>query len=201
MNKPALTSEPLLDPIQHRWSPRSFDSKPVSRSSLRKILEAARWAASSYNEQPWSFIVATKDQSADYERALSCLVEFNQSWAKSAPVLILSLARVVSERSKKPNAFAWHDVGLATAQMMIQAESLGLRSHAMAGIVPERIRQEYEVPAEFEPVAAIALGYPAAPELLPAPLAEKEKAPRERKSLGQIMFGKKFGLASMAVMD
>lgn len=201
MNKPALTSEPLLEAIQQRWSPRAFESKPVPRASLRKILEAARWAASSYNEQPWSFIVATKDQPEGYDKALSCLVEFNQGWAKAAPVLILSLARVVSERSNKPNPYAWHDVGLATGQMMIQAEALGLRCHAMAGILPDQVRQLYEVPAEFEPVAAIAIGHPGAPELLPAALAEKEKAPRERKSLGRIMFGKKFGLASSVVID
>lgn len=201
MNKPALTSEPLLEAIQHRWSPRSFDSKPVSVANIRKVMEAARWAASSYNEQPWAFIVASKDHPEEYEKALSCLIEFNQGWARSAPVLILTLAKVNFEKNQKPNTHAWHDLGIATGQLAVQAEALGLRAHAMGGILPDKIRQIYEVPAEFQPVAAIALGYPGAPELLPEPLSSMEKAPRERKSLGKIVFGKKFGLSSSIVIE
>lgn len=201
MNKPALTSEPLLEAIQHRWSPRSFDSKPVSVATIRKVMEAARWAASSYNEQPWAFIVASKDHPEEYEKALSCLIEFNQGWAKSAPVLILTLAKVNFEKNQKPNTHAWHDLGIATGQMTVQAEALGLRTHAMGGILTDKIRQIYDIPAEFQPVAAIALGYPGAPELLPEPLASMEKAPRERKSLGKIVFGKKFGLSSSIVIE
>lgn len=201
MNKPAVTSEPLLEPIQNRWSPRAFDSRPVAKKDLRKIFEAARWAASSYNEQPWAFIVATREKPEEFDQALSCLIEFNQGWAKTAPVLVFTLARGIFLKNNKPNPYSWHDLGIATGQLMIQAEALGLKTHAMAGILPDRIRQVYSVPQDYEPVAALALGYVGQPEHLPESLQAMEKAHRERKSLGMITYSKQFGISSPLVID
>lgn len=193
MEKQAQTSVPIHWPLANRWSPRAFGPAPVSAEDLAKLLEAARWAPSCYNEQPWAFLVATRDQAEEFQKILSCLVEFNQMWAKNAPILILGLTRKTFQHNGKPNAHAGHDLGLATAQMIIEGESLGLRTHAMAGILPNRIREIFGVPEEFEPVSALAIGHPGDPESLPEPLLSKEKAPRERKSLDQIAFGGQFG--------
>lgn len=193
MQKQAQTSVPIHWPIANRWSPRAFGTAPVSAVDLTKILEAARWAPSCFNEQPWAFLVATKDQPEEFQKALSCLVEFNQGWAKNAHVLIFGLAHKVSNHNGKPNPYAWHDLGLATSQLILEGESLGLRTHAMAGIQADRVREVFGVPDDFEPVTALAIGRPGDPENLPEPLLVKEKAPRERKSLDQIAFGGQFG--------
>ena len=193
MQKQAQTSVPIHWPIANRWSPRAFGTAPVSAVDLTKILEAARWAPSCLNEQPWAFLVTTRSQPEEFQKALSCLVEFNQGWAKNASVLMFGLAHKVFKSSGKPNTYALHDLGLATAHLIIEGESLGLRTHAMAGILPHRIREVFGVPEEFEPVTALAIGRPGDPESLPEPLLAREKAPRERKSLDQIAFGGQFG--------
>src|SRR5271168_1775633 len=129
--KPAETSVPIHDLIKHRWSPRAFDARPVEAEKLRSLLEAARWASSSYNAQPWFFIVATKDDSESYKRVLDTFVEFNQGWAKNAPVLGLTAAKLKFDDGR-PNRHAFHDVGQAMANLVTQAESLGLSVHQMA---------------------------------------------------------------------
>ena len=115
-DKPAKTSTPVHNLISHRWSPRSFDSKPVEHDRLVSLFEAARWASSSYNAQPWYFIVAAKDDPENYEKILECFVEFNQGWAKNAPVLAISVARLKFEHNGEPNRHAFHDVGQAAAR-------------------------------------------------------------------------------------
>src|SRR5207244_13476066 len=133
---------------------------------LQSLFEAARWAPSSFNEQPWSFIVATKQNLEKHATLLSCLLEKNQQWARLAPVLMVSVAKLKFEKTGKPNRHAFHDVGLAMGNMIVQATAMGLFIHQMAGFSPERVRQTYGVPEDFEPVAAIAVGYPAALEVL-----------------------------------
>ena len=138
----------------------------MSKETIRSVLEAARWAASSFNEQPWRFIVATKDDPANFDKLLRCLVPGNQDWAKSAPVLLLSATKLTFTRNDKPNRHAYHDVGLAVSQLIVQATALGLYVHQMAGFDVDQARQSFGIPEGFDPVAAIAIGYSA--EAMPA---------------------------------
>lgn len=199
MEKPAPTRYPIHELLGRRWSPHAFAERGVEPEKLRRLLEAARWAPSSFNEQPWSFLVATKDEPAEYERLLGCLVEANQQWARLAPVLMLSVARLNFERNAKPNRHAFHDVGLAAASLVIQAMAEGLFVHQMAGINVERARELYAVPEGFEPVAGIALGYPGDPEQLPEKLRQRELAPRARKPLEQIVFSGRWGQTALLI--
>jgi nitroreductase len=196
--KPAETSAPIHDLIKHRWSPRAFDSRPVEPEKLRSLLEAARWASSSYNAQPWYFIVATKDELENYRRVLDTFVEFNQGWAKNAPVLGLTVAKLKFDDGRT-NRHAFHDVGQAMANLVTQAEALGLSVHQMAGIDPEKARKIFGIPADYEAVAAFALGYAGDPATLPDQLRERELAPRERKPLDSFVFTGQWGKTSPLV--
>ena len=199
MEKPAETQYPIHDLLRRRWSPRAFSDRRVDPAIMRSLLEAARWAPSSYNEQPWSFIVATKDDPVEFGRLLSCLVEGNIQWAQHAPVLMVSVARLYFEDDGKPNRHAFHDVGLAVANLIVQATALGLVVHQMAGILPDKIRKLYGIPEGYEAVAGIALGYPGDPQSLPEGLRKRELAPRERKPLTEFVFSGSWGQTSPLV--
>jgi nitroreductase len=157
------------------------------------LLEAARWAPSCSNEQPWSFLVAVKDNKPEFERLLGCLIEFNREWAQHAPVLILSLARMIFQSTGKPNRHAFHDVGQAIASLTVQATASGLVVHQMAGFDVEKARREFSIPHDHEPVAVTAIGYPGSPAELPDKLRQKELAPRQRKALADFVFECSFG--------
>lgn len=197
LNKLATVGPPVLDVIRRRWSPRTFSDRAVSESDLRACLEAARWAASTYNEQEWRYIVARRGSRKQFDKALGCLVEVNQRWAKSAAVLMFSVGRTTFARNGKPNPVWQHDVGLASSQLVLQATALGLHAHQMSGIKTEAIRAAYEVPAEFEPVAAIALGYLGRVEDLPAEFREAESAARTRRPLSETAFSDVWGEPAM----
>ena len=199
MEKSAETHYPIHDLLRRRWSPRAFSDRRVDPAIMRSLLEAARWAPSSYNEQPWSFIVATKDDPVEFGRLLSCLVEGNIQWAQHAPVLMVSVARLSFEDDGKPNRHAFHDVGLAVANLIVQATALGLVVHQMAGIFPDKIRELYGIPEGYEAVAGIALGYPGDPQSLPEGLRKRELAPRERKPLTEFVFSGSWGQTSPLV--
>jgi nitroreductase len=181
MHKPAVTDAPVHELIQNRWSPRAFSQQPVQPEILRSLFEAARWAPSSNNEQPWAYLVATKDDAENFAKMVGVLVEFNVSWAKHAPVLALSVAHMKTNRDGKPNRVASHDVGSATAQLTLEANTRGLLVHQMAGFDADKARQTFAIPPDWEPVAAIAIGYPGSPDSLPEKLRERELAPRTRK--------------------
>jgi len=185
-------SYPIHALIEKRWSPRSFSEKDISQEDLRSLLEAARWAPSCFNEQPWAFIIARKSDVKDFQTMLSCLVEANRIWAQGAPVLAIAIAKTQFSRNGNPNRHALHDVGLAVGQMGIQAMSLGIYMHQMAGIHAETIRQSYQLPPECEPVTAIAFGYPGPPHQLPEALAAREQAPRQRHTQDQFVFTSKW---------
>ena len=174
--------------IRHRWSPRSFTEKQVSPEDLATILDAGRWAASSYNEQPWRFIVATKEDPAAYEKLLGLLVPFNQAWAKFAPVLILMVAKKTFSHNKSPNGYALHDAGAALATMGLEATALGLRIHSMAGFDHDRARSELHIPDDYAIGAFSALGYPGSPDQLPEGLKQQELSARTRKPLSELVF-------------
>ena len=187
--KHAVPQYPILAPLAERWSPYVYRPVPVERAKLLSCLEAARWSASSYNDQPWSFLVAERENGAEFERMLGCLVEFNQAWAKHAGVLLIAVAAKNFTHNGQPNAVAEYDVGQAAASLTIQATALGLAVHQMAGIDREKIRQTYHVPATHAPLTALAVGYAAdRSSSADAPLAERDATPRTRKPISQFVF-------------
>lgn len=186
--KSADTQYPIHDLLRQRWSPLAFSDKLVEPEKLRTILTAAGWAASSYNEQPWSFIVATKDNQTDFSQMLGCLAAGNQEWAKNAPVLMISVAKLNFERNGVENRHAFHDVGAAAASLALQATALGLFIHQMAGFDVPKAREVYSIPEGYEPVAAIALGYLGDAQTLSERLQQRELAPRTRKPLENFVF-------------
>jgi nitroreductase len=175
------------DLILKRWSPRSFADKPVSGEDLTKIFTAAAWAASSYNEQPWRFFVGKKGD-ATYTRIFDALVERNQDWAKTAPVLILSVAKKTFTQDGNPNGYAMHDTGAASASLTLEATALGLHTHGMGGFDKDKARTSLEVPDAFEIGAVWALGYLGDPAALPDPMKQMETAPRKRNPLSDFVF-------------
>lgn len=188
MSQPINPGHPIHDLLRLRWSPRAFDPKPVEKAKLLSLLEAARWAPSSYNEQPWAFIVGTKDQPADYAKVLECFIEFNQGWAKAAPVLMLTVAHMNFVKNGSPNRHAFHDVGLAMGNLAAQATAEGLALHQMAGILPDKAREVFAIPKDWDAVAGVALGYVGKAESLPDTLRQREEAPRDRKALDTFVF-------------
>jgi len=180
---------PIHDIIRRRWSPRAFDpNRAVEPAKLRSCFEAARWAPSSNNEQPWAFIVATKDRPDEFARSLSCLVERNQSWARHAPVLIIGVASLAFARNSKRNTHALYDLGAAVAFLTIEATAQGLALHQMAGFLPDKARETFSIPESFEPVVEIALGYRGHPDTLPEDLRQREMTPTTRKPITDFVF-------------
>src|SRR4051812_7000314 len=160
MNTKKAATDYAINPLlAERWSPYAFDSRPVPEADLHSLFEAARWAPSSYNEQPWSFIVATKQDSTEFARLLSCLVEGNQAWANEASVLALGVVRLTFSRNNQPNRAAVHDLGLAAGNLVTEATARGLCVHQMIGIVPEKAREVYQIPEHSEAWTALAIGY------------------------------------------
>lgn len=164
--------------IQKRFSPKSFASQPVSKDVLEQLFEAARRAPSSYNEQPWRFIYATKDDEEAYSKLFTCLNEKNQSWAQHAPVLMLSVAKSTFTKNGNTNRHAWHDTGMAMAFLLLKATELGIFVHQMAGFYPDKATELLNIPEGYEPVAMAALGY----------LGKEENPGKPRKPVEEIAF-------------
>ena len=199
MEKPADTMYPIERVIASRWSPRAFEERPVEPEKLKRMFEAARWAPSSNNEQPWRFLAATRDNQSDYDTLFGCLSQGNAKWVFRAPVLMLSVASLFFEDDGKPNRHALHDTGMAVENLVLQATSLGLQAHQMAGYDVEKARRECRIPSGFEPVAMIANGYPGDPSILPDYLREREVKPRERQPIGDFVFTVDWGRPSPLV--
>lgn len=193
MPKPAPTDCEIHPLIRDRWSPRAFSPASVSEADLRALLEAARWAPSCFNEQPWRFLVARREDEAGFARLLSCLVEANQVWAKHAGALMITVASTTFAHNGRPNRHAWHDVGLAAAQLSAQATALGLAVHQMAGFLPDQARERCGIPEGFEAVTALAIGHPGDPAGLPDELRERELAPRARRPQAEFAFTATWG--------
>ena len=196
LEKPAPADHPVHPLIRDRWSPRSFTDRPVEPEKILSILEAGRWAASCFNWQPWHFMVATKDDPEQHQRMLDCMVPFNAGWAVTAPLLMLSFAAHKVPGKEDLNPHNWHDVGLTSAQMALQATHLGLMAHIMAGIEADKIRETYQVPDDVDPVTAIAIGYVGDPDALSEKLAAREHDPRERRALSEYVFTGQWGAAA-----
>jgi nitroreductase len=193
--KQAPAVDGVLPVVLARWSPRSFADRDVSPADLKKVFEAARWAASSYNEQPWRFLVGLRNTST-YNKIFSTLIGFNQGWAAAAPVLILGVASSKFSHNGSPNAYALYDLGAASAFLCLQAASLGLTTHSMAGYDHDAARQVLEIPDSFVLGAVIALGYQGEPSALAhQELIAQETSPRTRKPLSEFVLSE-WGVAA-----
>jgi nitroreductase len=185
--------------VASRWSPHAFADRPVTAADLRALFEAARWAPSSYNEQPWSYVVATKDDAPAFERLLSCLVDANQAWARLAPVLALGVVRTRFRRNAKSNAAAEHDLGLAAGNLLCEATARGLAVHQMIGILPDRARELYGIPDEAKALTALAIGYAGDGAALPEEIRGRDRVPRTRRPLAEFVFGERWGTTAPLV--
>lgn len=188
MQNPAPAEHLILPELQQRWSPVIFSSRSVPAETLDRLFEAARWAASSSNEQPWSFVVATAEQPEIFAKAAACLVPGN-AWAKEAPVLVLSVVRMTLSGNDGQNRYAFHDTGMAVGNLLAQATAEGLFVHQMGGFDVEKARTDFEVPRNHEPVAMIAIGYYGNPDHAQTGLRDRELRPRGRKRLDEFVFG------------
>lgn len=191
VKKPTL-DHPVHELVADRWSPSVWADRPVGSEDLRAVFEAARWAASAFNEQPWRYLVATRDDAKAFERLLSCLVEANRKWAQQAPVLALGVVSLNYSHNGKPNRTAAHDLGLASANLTVEATARGLAVHQMGGILPDRARELYAIPEGFEAFTGLALGYAGEPE---GEFAARDLAPRTRLAQTAFVFGGAFGQA------
>ena len=186
--KKAPPVEGVLPVIHERWSPRSFADREVSPKVLHKVFEAARWAASSFNEQPWRYVVGRRGDST-WQKIFDALGDFNKKWAQAAPVLILGVARTHFSHNEAENRFAMYDLGAASSYLTLEAAALGLKTHQMAGFDQEAARRALAIPGEFAIGSVIVLGYQGEPEALgDERRIAQETAPRTRKPLGEIVF-------------
>lgn len=192
MLRTAPTAYDIHDLIRNRWSTRAFANQPVEPEKLNSLLEAARWAASGNNGQPWSFIVATKEQTEAHQKVVDSLMGFNTVWAKNAPVLLIAVAKTNAERPAF-NKFAFYDVGQAVANLTIQAGHLGLFVHQMGGFEAEKVKAAFNIPDGYEVLTISAIGYYGGAEDLPDALRERETAPRTRKPLEEFVFSGNWG--------
>lgn len=183
----------ILELLKQRKSSRDFADKNVENEKLMLMFEAARWAPSAFNVQPWAFIHASKNEKPElYSKLFDLLFEFNQAWAKAAPVLILCMSKVKPEVSGATYMHAWHDVGMASANMHIMATSQGLSLHQMSGFNYEKAKNELNIPDKFEPVTMMALGYPTKSGNLPLDIYKMESSQRDRKKLEEFVFNQEF---------
>jgi len=196
LEKLAETQTPIHEILARRWSPLAFSGQSVEKEKLLSVLEAARWAPSSRNEQPWAFLLAMKGESQDFEAMAGILAGANRLWAEKAPVLILTLAHTQITKDGTPNRHGFYDTGQATANLLAQATSLGLATHQMGGFDVEAARSRFHVPAGWEPVSVIALGYRSEPESLPEQLRARELGPRSRRPLATFVFSRGWGIAA-----
>ncbi len=197
LHKPAEAAHPIHDLMRERWSPRAFATRPVERPKLLSLFEAARWAPSGNNRQPWHFIVGASDHPEDHAVLAGTLNERNRRWAQYAPVLILVVAQLASQPGKELASL--YDVGLAVGNLTAQAVDLGLVTRQMDGFDAEQARMVLGIPEGYAPVVVIALGYPGSPEALPDDLRERELAPRSRKPLEDFVFAGHWRLAAEEV--
>lgn len=187
--RPAVTAAAIDPTLARRWSPRAMDpDRTVARADLLALLEAARWAPSSGNGQPWRFVFWDRARdAAGWQRALDALEPGNREWALRAPLLVSVWADRLDRRDR-PNRFAGHDAGLATANLLLQAAALGLAAHPMAGYDADALRAAAAAPERFESFAVVAVAHPGDPELLAERHRAKESGPRERRALDQSAF-------------
>lgn len=183
---------------QKRWSPRAFLDKPVEPEKLISMFEAARWSASGGNEQPWRFIAGLKDDET-WQKIFSTLDPGNQEWTRHVPVLIIAIGNRISSWDGNVSGYFQYDTGQAVAHLTIEAMNQGLYVHQMGGFSKEKASDIFKIPADFQPLTAIAAGYIGAPESLSEKLKQRELQERTRKDLGEIVFSSRFGEPSALI--
>ena len=186
----AITSVPIDDLLARRWSPRAYDAtRPVSRQQLVTLLEAGRWAPSCNGDEPWRYLIWDRTRDPEgWQKAFECLSDSNKKWVKNVPLLMLSCAGSIFGHSGKPNRWTQHDTGMASLSIALQAVVLGLIAHQMGGFDVEKARASFSIPAEYTPMAMIAIGYQASPDVLDEETKAKELRPRARKPLAEKFF-------------
>lgn len=185
--KTAITHYAVVDVIKNRWSPRSFSGKTIPTDALHHVVEAATWIFSANNEQPWRYLVVNNEH-PDFKRVLNCLNPGNATWAKYAGAFMVSIAKTTFDKEgNPPNNWAEHDLGAANATLALQATSMGIHAHLMAGFDAAKLKAEFVLPDELKPIAVIALGYLDTPEKLEEPFKTRELSPRTRKSISEII--------------
>ncbi|RLD64719.1 MAG: nitroreductase [Bacteroidetes bacterium] len=188
MIKKAKTKHKVIEIIKNRWSPRSFSGKEIDQESISSLFEAASWAASAFNEQPWRFIYATKNNDKIYKQILDSLIDWNQNWAKSAPLLILTVTKLKFSHNNEPNRTAFYDLGQAIGQLGLQASSMGLFVHQMTGFDNEKAEKTFNIPEGYIAVSVLAVGYLGKAKDLNEDLEKMEISPRERKNMDSFVF-------------
>jgi nitroreductase len=190
------TQAAIHELLANRRSPRAFSEEAIEPSKIASLFEAARWAPSSANEQPWYFIAATREDSVAYSALNESLVEGNRRWAAKAPLLVLALTQSTYNRNGQSYRHSWYDLGQSIALLSVQATALGLAVHQMGGFDPRKLKELYPTPEGFDPVVIFAVGYPDQPEILPEDLRKRELAPRSRKPLESFVFSDQWGKPS-----
>jgi len=191
-HKPAITDYPIHPLLAERWSTRSFADQSIPPEVLGSLMEAARWSPSSSNNQPWRFVVTSREETDDFAAMVKVLGESNQKWAYRASLLLVGIAAKLTPRGT-PNAYGWYDLGQSVAHLSIQATALGLHLRQMGGFDKDQARTLLQIPDDFDPVVAIAIGYQSTSDHLPADIQERELAPRVRQPLSEMLFYRRWG--------
>ncbi|HRX50172.1 MAG TPA: nitroreductase family protein [Candidatus Krumholzibacteria bacterium] len=192
MHKPAVTSVPIHEPLARRWSPVGYDPRPMSDEEVSAVLEAARWAASGFNKQPWRFLAARRQDGPAFAALLDCLVDANRDWAQHASLLLLALAERLDARGN-PNPKAPLELGLALGNLTAEAAARGLWVHAMGGILPDEARARFRIPDDVEVWVALAVGHQADDAAKADAHRERDAAPRTRLPLSELVFQGTYG--------
>lgn len=195
MHNPAITQVPINETLANRWSGRTYDAtKSISHAQTIALLEAARWAPSCFGDQPWRFIVWDKNKdAASWQQAFDCLVPGNQAWVKDSPLLLLTIADTLFNHNGKPNRFGQYDTGAATENLCLQASSMGLMAHQMGGFDADKAREVFAIPAQFNLMAMVSVGYPADIASLEGDILSRETAARTRRPLNELFFAGAWG--------
>lgn len=193
------THRDVIDSIGQRYSAYRFEDRVVEDDKIARCLEAARWASSSFNDQPWSWIVARRQNTDAFATMVGCLMDANQGWASKASVLMVSVIRTTFRHNGQPNRVALHDLGQAAAHLSLQAAAIGLQVHQMAGINLGVVRQKYAIPEGYQPETALAIGYPDRSEPAndtAAKMRDREQSARSRLTLAEQVFEGRWGAAA-----
>jgi nitroreductase len=190
LEKTAITSVPIHDLMHRRWSPRAYDAnRPVTRAQLAALLEAARWSPSCNGVEPWRYLIWDRARDSEgFEKAFDTLSDGNKLWVKNVPLLMLSIASSDPLPPDRPNRYTQHDTGMASMCLALQAVALGLIMHQMAGFNADKARAAFAIPADYTPMAMIALGYQGSTDVLDEETKKKELRERTRRPLGERFF-------------
>jgi nitroreductase len=185
--KAASTQYHVTDLIKNRFSPRAFSDKAITLDDVNTVLEAASWAPSAMNEQPWRYHVALKSNQTGFQKLVDLLVPGNTPWAKNASALVLCTTKLTYSQNQQPNGSTFHDTGMANQNLLLQALSMDIYAHVMGGFDKEKSKQVFNISNDYQPICIIALGYLGNAETLTTGFKERELAARTRKPLAEVV--------------